>query len=212
MLITKVLGVLAGRDMLASQLVKWANEADVILAADAGADILLGIGVVPDWVIGDLDSIQSGTDCPNVIQIEDQNSTDCDKLLIKAIELGVNQITLACVEGDQLDHMLATLHSAARHPIHVQVALRTGVGRLLISGDRFGIETQLGRRVSLLPLADCEGVSLTGVEWPMVRASLSPLGSTSIGNRAISNQVVAEVVNGVAFLYVERLEDEEAVW
>ncbi len=207
-----MLGVLAGRDMPTCQLQRWATEADMILAADAGADILLEIGVRPDYIIGDLDSIQGGSAESSVHLDPDQSSTDCDKLLTKSIELGHEKITLACVEGDQLDHMIATLHSAARHPIHVQVALRTGIGFLLVSGETREIQTEPDRRVSLLPLAHCEGVTLKGVEWPLDSDSITPLGLTSIGNRAVSSQISVEILSGVAFLYVERLATQEPVW
>ncbi len=207
-----MLGVLAGRDMPTSQLQHWVAEADTILAADAGADILLEIGIRPNYVIGDLDSIQAGLEQSSVHHDPDQSLTDCDKLLAKSIELGHEKITLSCVEGDQLDHMIATLHSAARHPIHVQVALRTGIGFLLVTGEKIEIQTEPGRRVSLLPLAHCDGVTLKGVEWPLDNDSITPLGQTSIGNKAVLSRICVEILSGVAFLYVERLLTEGPVW
>lgn len=216
----KVLGVLAGQDMPSELIQKWAESADVLLAADYGADVLLELGIHPDHVVGDLDSTLKIEELRRLVEEEilrvshdpSQERTDCDKLLSLAESLEYEEITLAAVEGDQLDHMLATLHSAARSPLRVRVALRNGIGWLLRDGEEARAATKPGRRVSLLPLTPTEGASLRGVEWPLERSALDPLGKTSISNRADGNEVKARVFEGAAFLFVEFPPEEMPVW
>src|SRR5687767_14285972 len=111
----RVLGVLSGSDMPILLLKKWADSAQIVFAADAGLDRLLEIGIEPDVVVGDFDSVR-GLDRFRNERVHDanENSTDADKLLALAKGRGFASITLASVEGDQLDHMIATLHSAAK--------------------------------------------------------------------------------------------------
>src|SRR5512142_918080 len=94
----------------------WADSAEVVLAADAGADRLLEAGTRPTVIVGDLDSLSErgkrlGVE---IIHVPSQDSTDCDKLLQLALTMGHGAITLASVEGDSLDHLLATVFSALR--------------------------------------------------------------------------------------------------
>lgn len=198
----RVLGVLAGRDMPLEQLREWTHWADVILAADSAADRLAEIGVSPDVTIGDFDSIESHPEGFESIHDPSQESTDCDKLLWHAIALGHTEITLASIEGDRLDHMLATLHSAAKHPIDVRVALRTGVGWILCGPIDRTIETSAGQRVSLIPLSECQGVSIEGVAWPLQCAELHPIGLTSISNQSLEARIRVAIQSGIAFLYL----------
>ncbi|MBI5706037.1 MAG: thiamine diphosphokinase [Armatimonadetes bacterium] len=215
-----VLGVLAGNDMSTSLLKKWADGADELLAADAGADLLALIGVQPDLVIGDMDSAQNpatiaawaATGRTTLVQDDDQERTDCDKLLSAAEARGFDAITLAAVEGDRIDHLLSTLYSAAQSPLAVRVALRTGIGWVLKADDYVEVSTKPGRLVSLLPLSETEGVSLQGVEWPLKDVRLAPLGKRSISNRATSDHVSARVLEGAALFVVELLEEEAPIW
>lgn len=190
------------------QLRRWTEWAEVIFAADSGADRLAELGIEPDAVLGDLDSISRRSEGDDNWLDSDTETTDCDKLLLFAIAQGHREITLASIEGDQLDHMIATLHSAAKHPIDVQIALRTGVGQVLVGSTDVVLAIAPNRRVSLLPLTECKGVSIEGVEWPLLGVDLHPLGQTSIGNRSSSSEIHVHIESGVAFLYAEISVDE----
>jgi len=199
---------------------KWAESADILLAADSGADRLLEFGITPAQVVGDLDSTKRHAELRQLMKehhlqlLEDptQDSTDCDKLLRLAEDEGYDEITLAGVEGDRLDHMIATLHSGARSPLKVRVALRNGIGWIMRDEESITVQTRPGRRVSLLPLTATEGASLKGVAWPLEHSELNPLGKSSISNRSESDEVEARVFEGAALLFVEFPAEEMPVW
>lgn len=208
-----MLGVLAGHDMPAELLRRWADSAEVLLAADAGADRLIEAGAKPTLILGDLDSIsEKARACGvEVIPIADQSSTDCDKLLRIAGDRGYTEVTLASIEGDSLDHLIATVFSAVRAPVRVRLALRTGIGHVIHSGS-FVLETRPGRRVSLLPIMPCTGVSLEGVRWPLLEAEMSPAGLVSISNESVSDSVLVRVGSGTALLVAEYPQEEMPRW
>lgn len=177
---------------------EWARSADLVLAADGGADRLLAIGIVPDRTIGDLDSLRA-TDLPNVEHDRDDEGSDCDKLLGLALRMGVEEITLTGIEGDRLDHVLGTLASAAKSPLRVRLALRTGLAWVL-KGD-FEIPTVPGQLVSLMPLVECRPVSILDVQWPLLDVTLTPFGQISLSNRAVGNRVRVRLGSGAAGLF-----------
>jgi thiamine pyrophosphokinase len=202
---TKVFGVLAGADMPGELLAAWARSAQVVLAADAGADRLREVGASPHWIVGDMDSVEDLAHHQHAeIRLHtDQDSTDCDKLLALARELGYGQITLGGIEGDRMDHALATWLSAARSDLDVRLALRRGLGWILKAGRSLTVPSSPGSAVSLLPLSPSEGVILRGVHWPLEGRRLSWDGLVSISNAALGEMVEAEVGEGVAALIVE---------
>ena len=103
----KVLGVLAGRDLAPGALQAWLAWADRVVAADGGADLCRAAGHEPDAIVGDLDSIG---DASGLTRDEDQDTSDADKLLAYFAREGINDVILIGVEGDRLDHVLATLY------------------------------------------------------------------------------------------------------
>jgi thiamine pyrophosphokinase len=213
----RVLGVLAGSDMPPDLLRAWADSADVVLAADAGADRLVEAGARPSKIVGDLDSISDSAKAMGVevVCIADQDTTDCDKLLHMAAADGYEEVTLASIEGDSLDHLLATVFSALRSQIPVRFALRRGVAWLLrAQGARAALTIRPGadRRVSLIPLTACKGVVLEGVRWPLRDAELDPTGLVSVSNRSSADEVRASIQEGSALLVAELPVEEMPLW
>lgn len=212
---SRVLGVLSGEDLDGALLRRWAVSAERVLAADAGADRLFDVGVVAHVVVGDMDSVsKKALDAsPEAVPIADPNRTDCDKLLALATKEGHKRITLAGVEGDLPDHVLATLHSSARATLDVRLAYRRGMG-WIVSPEcpRKISDVPEGRRVSLLPLVSCTGANLSNVAWPIENAVLTATGMTSISNRALKGQLVATMREGAALLFVEYLPAEMPFW
>lgn len=198
--------------MPSEQLARWAESADVVIAADSGSDRLSAWEGTPQIVIGDMDSIKAQPPQTTVIRLEEQDSTDCDKLLAHIRELGHPSVTLASVEGDRLDHVLSTVASAARTELMVRLALRRGVAWVITSGQRVEVPVFGRPRLSLMPIKDSEGVTLQGVEWPLSEASLSAIGLVSVSNRASSNKVMAKIGSGAAILVVESAGIQEPDW
>ena len=199
-----MLGVLGGMDIDDDRLIAWANSAEHLYAADSGADRLIRLGFSPT-VVGDFDSFQSLPNASHLrlVQSLDQESTDCDKLLSLVALDGFDSITMTCTEGDLPDHVVATYSSCIASPLQVRFAFRRGIGWLLKSGGSLSVKTQQGQRVSLVPFAACEGVTIEGVAWPLIDEPLQPGGKVSVSNEATGDLVSARVKSGAALLFVE---------
>jgi thiamine pyrophosphokinase len=210
----RVLGVLAGGDIDTELLRRWASSADRVIAADAGADLLFHISIAPDLVIGDMDSVS--VDALHAAKmherISEQDTTDCDKLLAAAKKDGLSAITLMGVEGDLPDHVLATLHSAARSPLDVRLAYRRGIGWVAKPDRPLVVRTRPGTRVSLLAIDPCDAVHFTGVKWPLSNSLLSLEHGTSISNQTVGDEVSVTIGNGAALLFLEVPTDELPIW
>lgn len=198
----RVLGVLGGRDFPDELLHLWLAEADVIVAADSGADRCLALGFQP-VVVGDLDSFRGPRDGLEIVADADQDSTDCDKLLRYVESQGHRAVAIACLEGDRLDHVLASLNSLAGAPtLEVVVAWRRGIAYRLGPGDLIKSGPPARARISLLPWPRAV-VTLSGVRWPLAESTLELGGAISISNQA-TGVVEASVSSGSAWLFVEQ--------
>ena len=209
----RVLGVLAGSMGSPSALAQWAASAEWVVAADGGADRLLGAGAVPNAIVGDLDSASDrALACgAEVIGDSDLDRTDCDKLLAHLASRGCEAATILGFEGDRFDHMLASLLSIARSPLSVRVAIYGSLGWVLGPGQSVSVPSVAGRSVSLLPLGGGCVATLAGVRWPLESAELGVAGLWSVSNEALG-PVTASVTSGHALLQVEFPESEVPWW
>jgi thiamine pyrophosphokinase len=62
-----------------------------------------------------------------------------------------------------------------------------------------------------MPLTSCSGVNLTGCEWPLKNANLTPDGSNSLSNVA-SGTVSVALENGIAILILAHPKLEVPHW
>ena len=131
------------------------RTADVLVAADGGAYHYLAHGVVPDLIIGDLDSF---TDSPpagvQVIHDTDQETNDLQKALGWACGNGVTAVTVVGAAGDRLDHNLNNLSVLLEHTDRfVSIELVDTFGRHFVVTSPVTIATRPGLTVSLFPLS-----------------------------------------------------------
>lgn len=206
----RVLGVLDGRDMDLELLRAWATSAEYVVAADGAADLLIEVGVPPDLVIGDMDGMTRDPGGIEVVRDEDPSATDCDKLLRWVRQHGHTSFTLTNVEGDLLDHMMASLSSCVAFRRTIRIALRRGIGWVFNGPIQVNVDP--GARISLMPLTQCFGVKLHGVQWRLDHADLEPGGRVSISNTATDGFVQAAVTKGTAFLFAEYPREEMPFW
>lgn len=159
-----------------------------LVAADGGADKALALGHMPEYVIGDLDSLSNAARAripyTNLCHISEQDSTDFEKSLtqIKApLILGVG------FTGARIDHELAVYTTLARFPDR----------RCIIMGEEdicfmappeLCFTTKPRDRVSLYPMGPVTGRS-EGLRWPIDGIAFAPDGRVGTSNMAEGDQV-----------------------
>lgn len=204
-----VLGILGGTDLSGEKFKLWAQKAHILVAADSGADQCLAHGFHPDIIVGDFDSLAHSPDSygAEIVKVDDQNLSDCDKLLAHVSALS-DQIVLSGFEGDRFDHMLASLGSCLKSSLRIRIATRDGWADLLRPGSHV-LRLIPGDRFSVLPILPCKGVSLKGARWPLNDVSLELGGQVSLSNIAEQESMSLELISG-AVLVIRPLEEGRA--
>ena len=173
--------------------------APLLVAADGGADAILAAGRLPDWAIGDLDSISPAARArigARVIHDPCQDTTDFQKCLVRIdapLILGLGFL------GGRVDHELAALGVLVGHagPPVVLIGARDVVVHV-----PEGIELTLerGMRCSLFALLPVTGVS-EGLEWPIAGLAFAPGGQGGTSNR-VAGPVVRLAFHGPGMLLI----------
>ncbi len=166
-----------------------------IVAADQGADRLASFGLVPDVIIGDLDSLADASVWSargvRVHRITEQDTTDFEKCLYATA--APHYIALGFT-GGRLDHTLAVFHAMLRHPDKTVVLLgEMEALALLPPGRVLRIEVGAGARVSIFPLAECRGIASDGLAWPVTGLPMAPGRQIGTSNRATASVITVGV-------------------
>lgn len=204
----RTLVILGGQAVAVDVLRAWAASATTVIAADGGAN-RLAVERPADAVVGDGDSID-GHLRDHLVADDDQETTDCEKALAAAEALGEKSITMIGVEGDRLDHVLATISACADSSLEIRLVLELGFGYIVRPGSQRSFRCEPGATVSLLPISQMVA-SMAGTAWPVEPRSFAPGGFKSISNKAAGNSVEIVVNEGVGLLFVHRTTDNP-VW
>lgn len=158
--------------------------APTLVAADSGADRALELGLMPDAVIGDFDSLSAEareTIAPDRLHpIAEQDSTDFGKCLMHVrapfyLALGFT--------GLRLDHTLATLSYVARHD-HQRIIVIGDQDIAFLAPPEIELDLPKGERISLFPFGAASGRS-EGMRWPIDGLGFSPAGIIGTSNEVI---------------------------
>ena len=163
----------------------WDADISSVIAADGGMVRARALGLAPDLLVGDMDSLPPGllADAEargiEVLQARtDKDESDSELAVLEAVRRGATRVTvLGAFGGPRLDHALANLWLLA-HPglAGVQVVLLDAGTRATLvtapAADGTAVHHRLpgpvGATVSLLPLGgDVAGITTTGLRYPL---------------------------------------------
>ncbi len=170
----------------------------IIIAADGGARHALALGLTPDVVIGDLDSLSAeevrdleARGAQLIRHPRDKDQTDLELALAHARDLAARDVLLLGLLGGRLDQTLANVFLLALpewDAMRLWFVDGSDTAYLLRDGDALRIRGQPGNTVSLIPLTPTvTGVTTHGLRWPLHDATLH-LGRTL----TISNELMDE--------------------
>jgi thiamine pyrophosphokinase len=175
-------------------------DADVFVCADGGANAAAKLGVVPDLIIGDLDSILPATvkrfSGVTARRIADQNSTDLEKALTWAVKNGYKEVRVLGATGGRLDHAVGNLSALVKFSRKIVVTFHDTDGELSVVGSERIFDVPVGTIVSLLPMTLCEGVMTRGLKWELRYESLVLGQREGTSNVVVATPVTVKVRRG----------------
>lgn len=167
--------------------------ADLVVAADGGLRHAGALGLTPDLLVGDLDSVDDATLAAHPdLTVErhpaDKDALDLELALDAAVARGAARITVVGGLSGRLDQTLATvLVVQARHASGVALEVLDGRRALwpLRPGEARELPLQEGERFSLLALDREARVSVVGARYPLDEAALTRALGLGVSNVAL---------------------------
>ena len=156
----------------------------LVICADGGLRHAATLGVTPDLLVGDLDSVSSRTladwpDVPVEKHPSAKGSTDLELATAAAIARGASTLLLVGTSGSRRDQELAALmHAVSLRRSGVRVQLDDGLTRAwpLIAGESLDLGLAANSTFSVVALSDDCRISIGGAAWALAHDVL-PFGS-----------------------------------
>src|SRR5690554_5151332 len=205
--------LVSGGKVNRNQLKKILRNSHFVIAVDSGLRALKDIGVIPNLLVGDLDSIDEVTfnwskeKNLEVLKFPIQkDQTDTEIAVDYLVEKKTDEIVLLGCTGSRLDHMLSNislLRKLSKLGIEAKIVDENNEIRYLNSN--VSIEKKDGQYISVVPIS-LDGIILTlrGFYYNLEHKDLEYSTSLGISNYIVNDigQVILE--KGEALLIISR--------
>ncbi|MYD29611.1 MAG: thiamine diphosphokinase [Dehalococcoidia bacterium] len=205
--------VIANGDPPSAALLEELGEgAALVVAADGGARSALALGLMPDVVTGDLDSIGDARDAIPADRIRpdaDPNATDLEKAVALCLDEGYDAVDIIGAGGGRADHALANLSVLVRFGRRARVRMVDERFAIELVDGEAEVDGPEGTVVSLVGIGRCEGVTTSGLRWELEDASLD-FSAYGVHNEIATSPARVSVRSGDLLLFRGRWVEHHA--
>lgn len=186
---------------------------DYILCADGGTRHALALGLTPDLVIGDMDSVttdefqqlkKSGV----AVELfsRDKDETDMELAIRHALEKNPEAILIIAALGGRLDQTLGNISLLSDPRLStLDCRLDDGLEEVFFCRDQSTVEGRSGDLVSLIPWEGAvAGIRTEGLKWPLRAETLYSEKTRGISNEMTGDNASISISSGLLLIIHRR--------
>lgn len=181
-------------------------EGALVIAADGGLRHTQALGIAPDVILGDFDSLGYIPRDSRVFPVE---KDDTDSML--AVRLGLEQgcgwfVFYGAMDGPRLDHTVANFQTLAYLADHGARGVLVGSNYLatVLSGEILEFSPEARGILSLFCLGADAVVSIEGLQYPLERGTLTAAFPLGVSNHFVGEAVRITVESGFVLALWDR--------
>ena len=205
-----------------SQAKKVIKKDDCLIATDGGAKHILKLGLTPQIIIGDFDSIsplllkkltkmskEQKSLFPALIKYPTKkDKTDFELAIDYCLEKKFKEIIVFGILGHRIDHMLANIflmaktqtESASRRT-KIKIKIIEGKKEIFILNKEIVINGKIGDGISIIPVSKkLEGVTTQGLYYRLIDETLFFGSTRGVSNVLNKTSAKITVAGGVALI------------
>ena len=198
--------IVGAGDNSGTNFVKRENE--YVIAADGGLEVLKEIGITPDLIMGDFDSLGYVPKGENVIKHKvEKDDTDMMLAVKSAIDMGYDFIEIFGGTGGRPDHTIANIQTmlyASRKGVSVKMTDKNHT-YYVITNESIILSAKQSGDLSVFALGgNALNVHIKGAKYVAEGLRLTPDNPTAVSNSYIGNEVIISVEKGSLLIISER--------
>ena len=167
--------ILNGQMPTDDTIINQITNSDYIIAVDGSANKLFDLEIIPDVIIGDLDSLQNiNNKNIELVKTPDQNKTDFRKTLEWCIEKNILNISIFGISGESEDHFLGNYYTLSDFGEKISWKAFTDFSVISPCMGNKKFESFKGQKVSLFCMKGSSTVNSENLEYPLQSYHLKP--------------------------------------
>jgi thiamine pyrophosphokinase len=183
------------------------EKEDFVIAADGGMEHTRKLGVTPNEILGDFDSLGHIPEGANVFPVE-KDDTDAMLAVRRGLALGYREFVLyGSLDGPRLDHTVANFQTLQYLADHGAVGYLAGCSYLVtvVKNGSIVFPAASSGTVSVFCMgSDAEGVTLEGLYYPLARGTLTAGFPLGVSNHFTGAPAKISVENGSLLVLWDR--------
>jgi len=184
---------------------RLASKADLVIAADGGANAARRLGIRPHVIIGDLDSIKNTTrrffSSSTIIQVQRQDNTDLEKALDYLQAKNFKDVTIIGATGKRIDFTLGNLSVIWNYTSSMNLTFVGDDWKAMPVESGKEMTAKRGTIVSLIPFGVCSRITLKGLRYPLTNATMK-VGEIGVSNVVQGSSFKVTVHRGKMLLFI----------
>ena len=180
---------------------KHIPENPFIICADGGYDHAVKLGICPDILIGDMDSVVSEKISINKkVYPARKDSTDSELILDYAVEHGYDDLILLGFIGTRMDHTLTNISLLFKYD-NINAVLIDEHNEIYALKKENIISGRKGDTVSVIPLSErISGIITEGLDYPLSKEDLFFARSRGVSNVMTDTECRICIEDGVGLI------------
>ena len=179
------------------------KDAKTIICCDGAVNNLETNEIVPDFIMGDMDSISPDLKdkySDIIISMSDQAENDLRKAINWAEENNVTKAAILGAFGKRDDHSLANIFTLLQHPSKLDLAIYTDYGKFSVVKGEQKFDSFKGQQVSLFSADQNIKITSTHLKYNLNKKSLSNLYCGSL-NESLNEVFTISISPGKILVY-----------
>ena len=183
MTVAGIISIVAAGDFpIAAEPLKALSESKIVIACDSAACALLEHGIIPDYAVGDMDSMPPSTFSElnangrtKFVKIDEQDDNDLTKAFRLALTLNPAHIHILGATGKREDHTLANVSLLADYALELERQETNASGSIDMLSD-YGIflpvlgsctvQCKKGQEISIFSFDHTLRIHSEGLQYP----------------------------------------------
>lgn len=199
-------GIIEDYDIIKSELL----DNKLVIACDGGLWHIDKLGIKPDVLIGDFDSVsvellEKYKDVKRLTYPTDKNYTDTELAIKYLCEIGIKGGTMYGATGGRLDHTFGNVYLLKKaYEWGFDLVIKDNIQEVYFIKNQKKLYSQSGRYLSILPLDDVKCGASCGLKYQLNNLKFSIGDTLSISNIVIEEEVEINFNEGCGIIFINK--------
>ena len=203
----KIILILNGKIPNWENILSFLKNYDSIICADGAANKIINLGLVPDYILGDLDSIDKKNlrkYSEKIIELKNQNYNDLHKSLLWCKEKKIKNIDIIGIDGKRIDHTIGNFSIILDCISFIDITIHTKYGIMYTVNKKRKFKNCYKKNISIFNSKSENKITTYGLKYNLDNVCLKELYRGTL-NEAREDEIIIKTKNKI-LIYINDIE------